>query len=1195
MRSHAKAATAGSTKRQAGRLGRIFRGALGTRASSPGDPGSGASATRRLVIPTAVLAAIVAGLVLLAGLAAAATSAITEPATNIGGTHATINGVVNPEGVEPEECFFEWGEGFSGAYTETTPCAETPAEIGSGTSPVSVHADITGLAPQGTYYHFRLAVVNSPSETLYGTSKYFSTLYTVVTEPATDIGGTHATLNGAVNPEGVEPEECFFEWGETSPYAETTPCAETPAEIGSGASPVAVHADITGLTPQHTRYNYRLVVVFSPSETLQGFNREFNTPNTVITEAATGVTPTEATLNGSVNPDGATITECVFEWGPPKSSTESIQPYPETVPCVPGPGSITGTSPVAVHADITGLHTGTTYHYRLKATYSGFGTFAGADTTVLTTGPAIEASWAEDVVLGEATLKAKINPEGSATTYRFEWGTDASYGSESAESSAGSGGAREVSAFIAGLQPGTTYHWRAVAENANGVNDGPDHVFVTYAPTVQNAACPNQVFRTGPAAKLPDCRGYEMVSPVEKLGADAYLFGRELTQSSVSGNKLTYTAYRAFGDAESAPYGIQYLASRGPGGWSTDGISPRKDGSFNGIPVPATEFDYFSPDLSTAWLRNESLEPLVQSAPAGQRNIYRRDNLDGSYTPVVTSEPPTWEPGVDSIFYALFEGASVDGGHAAFTASDKLTPDAPNINYHNDEVAYEWVEGQIRLVAILPNGEAFSGASSIGTPAAGSNFNGLPGISGPNAISADGSRIFWTAAFGPGRVFVRIDGERTEAVSESVSTQPARFWAASADGSKAMFSINKTGFGPNAVSDLYEFDVDAEAPSLIAHQVSGVLGTSEDASYVYFASREALDAGATEGEPNLYLFHGGDYTFIATLPDNEEVDSEPDVFHTSVPHPLAASPTRHIARVAPDGEHAVFVSQGSLTNYDNTVASSGKAAAEVYLYDAGTGQLSCPSCNPSGGRPLAGGAREEGASETYLAAASIKPWKSSAYEGRNLSPDGRRLIFEAYDALVPRDTNGKQDVYEWEAPGKGDCTEASASFSHLNGGCVSLVSTGASPQNSEFIDATPSGNDAFFRTETSLDPRDPGLLDIYDARVGGGFPYTPPAEGCSGDGCQTAPEPPHDPTPASASFHGAGNPTAARANGCRAQARRALKLSHRAKRLRRAAKRSHSAKQGRRMRRHSAHLAHRAKAFSKRATRCRRAKRRAQR
>jgi hypothetical protein len=123
-----------------------------------------------------------------------------------------------------------------------------------------------------------------------------------------------------------------------------------------------------------------------------------------------------------------------------------------------------------------------------------------------------------------------------------------------------------------------------------------------------------------------------------------------------------------------------------------------------------------------------------------------------------------------------------------------------------------------------------------------------------------------------------------------------------------------------------------------------------------------------------------------------------------------------------------------------------------------------------------------------LTAAALPPTaQTSLYPGRPLSGDGKRLFFESYDPLLPQDTNDKADVYQWERAGTGGCSEAKASFSPPNGGCVSLISSGKAPTDSEFIDASPEGDDVFLATGESLLAKDPGEADLYDARVGGGF------------------------------------------------------------------------------------------------------------
>jgi hypothetical protein len=411
-----------------------------------------------------------------------------------------------------------------------------------------------------------------------------------------------------------------------------------------------------------------------------------------------------------------------------------------------------------------------------------------------------------------------------------------------------------------------------------------------------------------------------------------------------------------------------------------------------------------------------------------------------------------------------------------------------------------------------------------------------PGISQGTTITAvaPGSlTISAKATLTKAGVALGARGECTEAakactipVSERAEQESgvsgSEFRAAAADGSRALF-LNGNG--------LYEFTLAGQATDKIAGRVLGFMGASKDAGRVYFASKEALAPGAEEGEPNLYLYEAaGGYQLVGVLAQRD-VNGGLSALGTEI--------LSHASRVSPDGLHAAFASFGSPTGYDNTDVATGDADAEVYLYDAsakgGEGELVCASCNPTSARPKG---REfelyDGEQNAGPVAATIPGLQSSFYGTRALAEDGKRLFFESFDALLPRDTNGKLDVYEWEAPGTGSCSEAAATFSTANEGCIYLISTGKSASDSSFLDATPSGSDAFFTTDESLLGQDKGARDVYDARIGGGLPAPqgpPPA--CEGEECQPPSSAPNDKTPASASFHGQGSPTRPGSPRCR--------------------------------------------------------------
>jgi hypothetical protein len=171
-------------------------------------------------------------------------------------------------------------------------------------------------------------------------------------------------------------------------------------------------------------------------------------------------------------------------------------------------------------------------------------------------------------------------------------------------------------------------------------------------------------------------------------------------------------------------------------------------------------------------------------------------------------------------------------------------------------------------------------------------------------------------------------------------------------------------------------------------------------------------------------------------------------------------------------------------------------------------------------------------------AATVPGWAAvtlgnSYYQPRYLS-DGGRLFFNSDGVLVPQDTNGTWDVYEYEPPGVGSCGTTSATFSVASGGCVGLISSGGAREESVFMDASENGDDVFFLTGAGLVSQDyDGALDLYDAHACSSVspcvpvaPVVPPP--CStGDACKAAPSPQPEAfgAPASQTFSGAGNIT----------------------------------------------------------------------
>jgi hypothetical protein len=770
-----------------------------------------------------------------------------------------------------------------------------------------------------------------------------------------------------------------------------------------------------------------------------------------------------------------------------------------------------------------------------------------------------------------ATLKASINPEfWTDTTYYVQYGTGkCSEGGCDKEqplaprskltSAVTNSAITTAGIFLGGLEPATTYHYRFVAQSSGGGpvrgvggevgKDGEEGTFTTFPQgAVPGEGCSNQIFRISASAKLPDCRAYEMVSPVDKNGGDV-VYG-ELTRgfkaprrTSPDGNRFTFTSLRSFADPAASPLVNQYLSNRGADGWATESIAtPRGVRALWNFGFPGP-YKAFSEDLCSAWLLEDSDFALTPDAPPGVVNLYRRSNCgsEPAHKLLTNVVPLGVGPGGLEPEYEIPvpQGFSADETHTVFLAGAAMTPNACK----TAGIAQVYVtseEGPMRLVSVLPNGTVTCNQSSAGTFLG--TIDSMVSSSLVHAISSDGSRVFWTETTqvnpqgfvgGLGKLYVRLNATQPPSKPGSGCSEPdkactlpiytagqAFFWGANAEGTKAIYVVGKQ------TDELYEYEVAEEKSTLIAKGVHyghyGVAGMSEDASRIYFTSKEILTAApnsegdaAQAGQPNLYLYEagegGGSYTFIGTLAANDG-------------RTTSSEPGLRSSRVTPDGMHLAFAASTPLTGYDNADRGSGAPASELYTYDAeagGPGKLRCVSCNPSGARP-AGRADTGG----VVTSATIPGWPDQLRPSRLLTEDGNRLFFQSYDALLPADSNGAQDVYEWQrADGAGACKEAGAQLYVPSAeGCISLISTGQSPEDSELLEANKGGADVFFITNSILLPQDPGLYDVYDARIGGGYP-PPPARppSCEGEACQGAPAPPNDPTPASSAFEGAGN------------------------------------------------------------------------
>ncbi len=381
----------------------------------------------------------------------------------VANTTAALAALVNPNGFA-STVRFEYGTTTS--YGTLT----TLQNIGSGTGEVNVGANLINLQ-QDTLYHFRTIATNSNGTTL-GTDRTFSTAPrppTATTSVATNVTSDAATLNGSVNAGGLATTY-RFDYGPTTSYGAST----VTQSAGTGTSDQAASVEVSSLPP-NTLYHFRLVATNSRG-TVNGADQIFTTlalaPG-AITNAASAITFSGATLNGTIMPNGVSAT-VQFEYG-------TTAGYGSTTPAFVV-GATGGAVPV--NQMVSGLLASTTYHFRVVVATNG-GTTRGDDLTFRTETsglPAAGTGAAAAVGLTSAVLSANVNGNSASTTVAFEYGTTTGYGSTTAPVRMPDGaGVVPLSWALSGLTPGTTYHYRVRASNQSGTVYGADQSFSTAA------------------------------------------------------------------------------------------------------------------------------------------------------------------------------------------------------------------------------------------------------------------------------------------------------------------------------------------------------------------------------------------------------------------------------------------------------------------------------------------------------------------------------------------------------------------------------------------------------------------------------------------------------------------------------------------------------------------------------------------
>ncbi|MGE3632241.1 MAG: beta strand repeat-containing protein, partial [Sandaracinaceae bacterium] len=428
-----------------------------------------------------------------------APSVTTDPATSITSSGATLHGTANPNSSSATG-YFRYATTSPGTCNDTfgTRAPSTGgATLGSGTTPVSYAQPIIGLAGGTTYYY--CAIANNAIGTRFGTVSSFTTPAspTVTTSAASSISGAGATLNGSANP-NLAAATGWFRYATTSPgtcndtFGTRTPVSGG-ASLGAGSSSVPYSQAVSGLTAGTTYYF--CAIASNAAGTAFGSVMSFTTPGapTVTTLAATSVTTTGATLNGSANPNLSDATGWFrFSTTNPGTCNDAFGTR------APTSGAATlgaGSSAVPYSQALTGLAGGTTYYFCAIASNAEGLRFGSVLSFSTPAAPGVTTLAATSVSSAGATLNATGTANGAATTGWFRYAPsdpgacNDTFGTRSPATggtSLGSGStATPFSQTLGGLLPGTTYYFCAIAQNGVGTSFGSLLTFTTSAaPTV---------------------------------------------------------------------------------------------------------------------------------------------------------------------------------------------------------------------------------------------------------------------------------------------------------------------------------------------------------------------------------------------------------------------------------------------------------------------------------------------------------------------------------------------------------------------------------------------------------------------------------------------------------------------------------------------------------------------------------------
>jgi hypothetical protein len=816
---------------------------------------------------------------------------------------------------------------------------------------------------------------------------------------------------------------------------------------------------------------------------------------TATLDSIDNVTATSADLHATIDPNGPPATRYHFEYSLDGSSWV---PLPEVVL-----GTQDDPQPVDEHLEPPpiGLQPNTEYHVRLLAGRK-FAAPVISDVLTFTTDavpPLVETAGAPVRTTTTAQFNGRVTPRNTATTYRFEYGTQgpcsANPCTATPDTPAGSDDLTKlVAAQVSGLTPDTTYHYRLLAENGVGapVSGGDMTVRTRASDTLpgQSDAFP------GPPGSD---RAWEQVSIAESSG-NPVAIGIPAYSFSDDGNRATYAIFGGTPISTAGSLRSNYFAERTPSGWQTSLITPARDQLVGNFWLGPWGPD----DLST-------MVALNKGSDSGQ------------------PEAAVWRLGPDADPTLLYErrsefdfstdalGISADGSLAiAFLNGGGHDPTYPSTVAAN---LYELDVAVARLVSLLP-GEVVSPCGAY-TPSP---------LQDVNWISEDGSRVYFqsrglgSCETRPLQLYMRdLAAEQSTLISGPPISGPDCGGSLIRAIPGAAFFTTQSRLDDEDIeatacaggNDVYRYDLgDASLDCLtcvtpgfsagVQGDNAAEIAVAEDGSRLYFTSLKRLLPGAPpDGQQALYRLAvaGGELAFVAQVGGT--------VGTGGVQSELAL-----------DGEQLFFSSASAFVNPLGGTADNG-GGRQYYRYDDSDRSLVCVSCPRDGSPPFG-----EVLAELHQTA-------STGANQRTLSADGETFAFTTPTPLIGADQNtpgpgqpprAGDDVYEWR-----DGRLILITDGLTNWTIDPIVQASAAPI---VLGTTPSGGDIFFTATAAYTPDAPDAsMRLYTARIDGGIAFPQPPPPCPLEVCQGTPKgAPEEQPPGTSDFRGPGNPVEATPN-----------------------------------------------------------------